>query len=951
MRSSGQSDARLLGIIEALLAGADAAALASSYGLAKRTADALVKLVSNETGGSDYLRRIVETSPNLVYVRDLVDGRFAYLNAAAQALTGHSPEYLRELGDHVTAELIHPDDVEPLKEHRARFLAPGGPEYLDIEFRVRHADGKWVILRCREAVFSRDDSGMPRTVVAVAVDVTERAAAEAALRESSERYRRLMEAVTDYVFTVRVEGGRPVETIHGVACSAVTGYAPEDFSLDPDLWLKMVHEDDRAAVIEQAKRVLLGQPTLAVEHRITRKDGTRRWVRNTSVACCGPEGKVVSYDGIIEDITDRKRAELALRESEERFRAIFANAGIGIALLTVSGEMVDCNQSLQNMLQYSRDEILSLGVTGITHFEDLANDWRLFRDLVSGSRNSYQIEKRFVRKDTQLVWGRLTLSLIQEAQGEPRYAVAMMEDITERKKAVEALRESEERFRTVADFTYDWESWLSPEGNLIYVSPSCERVTGYSRDEFVSDPNLFARIIHPDDAQKWQEHRRSALTRGSAGECDFRIVTKDGRTRNIAHRCQPVQAQDGRFLGVRSSNRDITERVAEQEELYKSEDRFRTISEVTSDFAFSLRVEPDGRLTPEWRSGAVYRASGYTLEEFDALGESMLNLVHPDDQARLAEVQARLIATGEQESVEFRMVMKGGEVRWFEANARAVLDAETGVPIRLIGAARDITDKRQAEDERRRLEEQMRCIQKIESLGVLAGGVAHDFNNLLMSILGNTELLMMDVPEDSPLKEYLREIDSSARRAAELSNQMLAYSGHGHFAVESTNLSLLVRDVGQLIESAIGRKGTVEYQLEDALPAIVADALEMRQVILNLVSNAAEALGEEGAKVRISTGVVQADRAYLSSTYVDDNLPEGQYVFLEVADNGEGMNGDTLSKIFDPFFSTKFPGRGLGLAAVLGIVRGHHGAIKVHSKPGQGSTFRVLFPAADPTLC
>jgi len=402
---------------------------------------------------------------------------------------------------------------------------------------------------------------------------------------------------------------------------------------------------------------------------------------------------------------------------------------------------------------------------------------------------------------------------------------------------------------------------------------------------------------------------------------------------------------------VRSSSRDITERVAEQEELHRSEDRFRTISEVTSDFAFSLLVEPDGRLTPEWRTGAVYRASGYTLEEFDALGSSVFNLVHPEDRARLADMQARLVATGEEESVEFRLVMKDGQPRWFEANVRAVLDLETGKPIRLIGAASDITEKRQAEEEKRRLEDQMRCIQKIESLGILAGGVAHDFNNLLMGILGNTELVMMDLPPDSPLREYLREIDSAARRASNLSNQMLAYSGHGHFVVESVDLSALVREVGQLIESAIGKSGAIEYRLMDGLPAIVADTLEMRQVVLNLASNAAEALSGGGGKVTIATGVLEADRACLASTYVDDGLPEGQYVFIEVSDNGAGMNGETLAKIFDPFFSTKFPGRGLGLAAVLGIVRGHHGAISVQSAPGQGSTFRILLPAAEPTLC
>ena len=270
---------------------------------------------------------------------------------------------------------------------------------------------------------------------------------------------------------------------------------------------------------------------------------------------------------------------------------------------------------------------------------------------------------------------------------------------------------------------------------------------------------------------------------------------------------------------------------------------------------------------------------------------------------------------------------------------------QVGEDARYAAIVRDMTERVRADQEREDLEHTMRRAQKLESLGVLAGGIAHDFNNLLVGILGNAGLALMECKTDSGAISRIQQIETSALRAAGLTKQMLAYSGGGNLVVEPIGLPELVDEMADLLEASIPRTVTLERNLPSELPAMLADASQVRQVVMNLISNAAEAFDGAAGRVELTAGVMDADRAYLAESYLHDDLPEGEYVYIEVADDGKGMDAETLSKIFDPFFTTKFTGRGLGLAAALGIIRGHRGAIRVQSKPGEGTTFRVLFPA------
>ena len=270
-------------------------------------------------------------------------------------------------------------------------------------------------------------------------------------------------------------------------------------------------------------------------------------------------------------------------------------------------------------------------------------------------------------------------------------------------------------------------------------------------------------------------------------------------------------------------------------------------------------------------------------------------------------------------------------------------------PVMLSTIARDISAEKKAEHARLESERNLLQMQKLDSLGVLAGGIAHDFNNLLTVMLGNAALARLDTPPDSPAEQSIHQVELAALRAAELCRQMLAYSGRGHLAAELVDLTTLVGETTNLLQVSISKKCRLEFALADDLPPVNGDSTQLSQIAMNLVMNASDASGEHGGRILVRTGLMEADRAYLAGTYLAPTITPGHFVFLEVSDEGCGMSAEVLARIFEPFFTTKVTGHGLGLSAVLGITRSHHGALKVESAPGRGTTFRLLLPVAHGT--
>lgn len=381
----------------------------------------------------------------------------------------------------------------------------------------------------------------------------------------------------------------------------------------------------------------------------------------------------------------------------------------------------------------------------------------------------------------------------------------------------------------------------------------------------------------------------------------------------------------GVMLFVHRSDDTVLELVMQQRER-----EYRDILDNTTDVL--LRLNDEGRYLAVLTGG-----DRLFLPPDELMGKTIHELLPAETAAGVQSVIDAALTSGETQEFEYSLEVDAREV-WF--SARVVPEGASTV----MWSARDITGWRNAEEERRALEAQMLNAQKLESLGVLAGGVAHDFNNLLVGVLGNAALAAGAAPPGSEVAEALVHIRDAAERAAELCSQLLTYTGQEAARRESIDLSELVRGITALLETPGTQRP--HYDLAGDLPPVHADATQLRQITMNLVTNATEALEGSDGVVRISTGQMHCTAKQLARSRVQSKAVEGQYIFLEVADDGSGMSPEVTDRMFEPFFTTKFTGRGLGMAAVLGIVRAHDGAIFVDSKEGKGTTVRVLLPAA-----
>ena len=333
------------------------------------------------------------------------------------------------------------------------------------------------------------------------------------------------------------------------------------------------------------------------------------------------------------------------------------------------------------------------------------------------------------------------------------------------------------------------------------------------------------------------------------------------------------------------------------------------------------------------------RAMCYSREELVGLHVTQIS----QEKAEVIERNITRMIAGEILQHEVTNVQKDGSLRFYELREAAVTLPDGSMNV--LAVSSDVTDRKRAEQAKLEMERQLLHAQKMDSLGALAGGIAHDFNNLLAVIMSNVELSIADLPLSSPLQNPLTNALQAAKRAAELTRQMLADLGRGRFVTAEVDLSKLVRSVSDLLKVSISKSVRLELHLASDLPLIHADAAQMHQVLMNLVTNASEAVGDKPGVLTVTTSVRHCDASYLAETRTSSKSPAGRYVVLEVSDTGCGMDDTVRAKLFDPFFTTKFVGRGLGMSAVLGIVQGHRGAIMVSSKPKKGASISVLFPA------
>jgi two-component system, cell cycle sensor histidine kinase and response regulator CckA len=517
-----------------------------------------------------------------------------------------------------------------------------------------------------------------------------------------------------------------------------------------------------------------------------------------------------------------------------------------------------------------------------------------------------------------------------------------------------ALRESELRLTHVLQGSEDgfWD-WDLRTGH-IERSERWAAMLGYAANEIEPTVEGWARLVHPDDLVTLPGAEKCIAdlgkNEGARFDSECRMMTKAGEWRWIQVRGKLVaRASDGKPLRLAGTSSDITERKRTDAALRESQQLLKRSAQLLEQTQAASQVggwEIDLGTDRLFWTNETYHLHEVSPDNFQPTVEQAIDFYTPESRPIIRSALERITKDGIPFNVELEVVT--ARQRPIRVNATGQAEMENGRVVKIYGSFRDITEQKATSEEREKLQLKMLEAQKLESLGVLAGGIAHDFNNLLTVILANASFARLHPGERALMEERLGHVENSARRMADMCRQMLAYSGRGSFVIEPVSLNSLVQDTARLLLVSISKKARIELTLAPNLPSVEADASQLRQIVMNLVTNASEALGEHSGEIRVSTRLDRPASAPGELIHAF-GLPEGDCVCLEVADTGHGMSPTTLARIFDPFFTTKFAGRGLGLAAVLGIVRAHHGALTVKSAPERGTTFQLYLPvAADP---
>ncbi|MDP8206816.1 MAG: PAS domain S-box protein [Candidatus Electryonea clarkiae] len=779
-------------------------------------------------------------------------------------------------------------------------------------------------------------------------DFSERKLAEEALIVSEKRFRDIADLLPQTVFEMDMKGNL---TYANRSAFESFGYTHEEFDKGINVIQAIAPEEHKRAM-ENIQRALSGNPGKDIEYTALRKDGsTFPVIIYTSTIIS--EEKPVGLRGIIVDITDRKQTEEALRVSEERFRQIVERSNDVFYRQNINtAEFEYVSPHVLDILGYKSDEMFNQSLDEqkeLLHPDDLPNLLNFSKELIKADekgKKHLEREFRIKCKSGEYIWIHGSYNLVRDDKGEPHLIVGSLQDITERKHAEDALRESEERFRNLMEFVPGVSiQGFDSKGTILYWNKASEEVYGYTAEEALGQ-NLGDLII-PDDVMPLYEKalelgKNIEISGEFAPSGEVELLHKDGHLVPVysMHTAVKLECKDPIFFCI---DVDLSDRKKKEEALRESEERYRMLVDNAFDAIYLLRGRSYEYVNPRFCEITGYSSMELTSPDFD------YNVILTDETKEFIQLRYEARERGEDISNQYQVEIlnKSGEVLHVEVSTVPI-----GQPgeVAVLGIMRDITQRKQAEEERRKLESRFQEAQKKESLSILAGGIAHDFNNLLVGILGNASLALMDLSPFSPAKESLEEIEKSAQRAADLTKQMLAYSGKGRFVIKDFDLSELVSEMTRLVKASISKKARLESHFDRELPGIKGDMTQIRQLAMNLIINASEALEDKEGVITIKTGVKKCSEDFLNGTYLDEELSPGDYVYLEVTDTGCGMNDETLGKIFDPFFTTKFTGRGLGLAASLGIVEGHKGTISISSSLGEGAAFIVYFPVSAPHL-
>ena len=635
------------------------------------------------------------------------------------------------------------------------------------------------------------------------------------------------------------------------------------------------------------------------------------------------------------NLTLEETAE-ALRESQQQLVSIYNTVRDVIFHLAVEPEgrfhFVSVNAAFLKVTGLSQGKVVSRTVNEVIPEPSLTMALGKYRQAIE--ENTTVVWEETSDYPTGRLTGEVSVVPVFDNKGNCTHLVGSIHDITQRKRDEAALRDREQRLRASEIQLKDaqrlakvgsWERRIDIAISL--WSDENRRILGVSNDA-PANFSTFINCVHPKDREKVLEVEREVRTTGGAREVRYRILRPDGEVRFVHSVLEALRNDQGIAVRIVGASQDITEQVKAGELLRESEMRLKNAERLSHVGHWSWDAKSKHVIWSE----ECFRIFGRP-PDYEPSYEEFLKAVLPQDRELVERAERERLAKKSGTSIEYRITRPDGDVRIVRSVSEVVLDEEHR-PVRMFGAVHDITDLRRAQEE-------SFARQKLETLGTLANGIAHDFNNLLGAVLAQADVALAECTAGSSPEEELERIRNTALRGSEIVRQLMIYAGKEDAGVELVDVSSTVKDMLELLKVSVSKHAVIETDLVQDLPAVRANGAQIRQIAMNLVMNASDAIGDRGGVIRLTTARVTIGR----DAAISKGVTEGDYLEVAVSDTGAGMQLETQARVFDPFFTTKAAGRGLGLAVVQGIVRKLRGAIHLVSEPGKGTTFQILLPS------
>jgi len=763
-------------------------------------------------------------------------------------------------------------------------------------------------------------------------EITERKRTENALRETEKRYRILFEGSRDAIYFTTREG-KIVDANQSML--DLFGYSREEM-IGLDARKTYVYPEDRRKFQQQIERDGFVRD---YEMKLCKKDGTEMDCLLTAAIRHADDGSILGYQGIIRDITELKQIVNELHTEKQRFQTLSENAPFGMVMIDKDGTFRYINPKFRELFGYDLNDVpdgrtwFRKAYPNPIHRHSVISTW--INDLQSSNSG----EKRPRTFTVTCKDGKEKIITFIPVQLETTENLMACEDITERRQVEEALRKSEERFRELYDNAPVGYHEYDNDGLITNVNLTDLEILGYTREEMIGQP-IWKFNVNEETVRR-QVMAKLAGTLPPGKELERIYRRKDGTTFPVLIEDRLILDENGRIKGIRCTIQDITERKQIEEALRKSEENFQKLFDEAP--VGYMELDARGCITQVNRT--ELDMLGYTVEEM--LEQPIWKFVVEEEEARHS-VMAKLSESMQPgRGLERTYKRKDGTTVPVSIEDAFIQNAE-GKVTGIHAVIRDITERKQMEQEKKNLEEQLRQSQKMEAIGRLAGGIAHDFNNLLTVIKGYGQLSLLELKEGDPLRGNLEEIQKSSERAADLTRQLLAFSRRQVMEMKVLDLNTILQNLDKMLRRVIGEDIELVTLLTGGLGRVKIDPGQIEQVVMNLAVNARDAM-PSGGKLTIETANVELDEHY-ARNHID--VEPGRYVMLSVSDTGVGITPEVRDRIFEPFFTTKEKGKGtgLGLSTVYGIVKQSGGNIWVYSEPGHGTTFKIYLPRVDEPL-